>query len=85
MLVEKIATCHWRENRALRCEASLIRESGSGFVLYSGGSSTQSIARYETALHRQLVYAINQLERLQRAHKGEHVPAPVSVQVSSDQ
>jgi hypothetical protein len=26
-----------------------------------------------------------QLERLQRARKGEHVPAPVNVQVSSDQ
>jgi hypothetical protein len=33
----------------------------------------------------QLVYAINQLERMQRARKEEHVPAPVSVQVSSDQ
>jgi hypothetical protein len=41
--------------------------------------------RYETTNKRRLVYAINQLERLQRARKGEHVPAPVSVQVSSDQ
>lgn len=85
MLVEKIAICHWRENRALRCEASMIRESGSEFIIYGGGGCAQSIARYETAIHRQLVYAINQLERLQRARKGEHVPAPVSVQVSSDQ
>jgi hypothetical protein len=43
------------------------------------------ILRYETANQRQLAYAINQLERLQRARKGEHVPAPVSVQVSNDQ
>jgi len=43
------------------------------------------ILRYETTIQRQLVYAINQLERMQRARKGEHVPAPVSVQVSSDQ
>ena len=28
---------------------------------------------------RQLVYAIKQLERLQLARKGKHVPAPVSV------
>ena len=28
---------------------------------------------------------MNQLERMQRARKGEHVPAPVSVQISSDQ
>jgi hypothetical protein len=43
------------------------------------------ILRCEPTIHRQLVYAINQLERLQRARKGEHVPVPVSVQVSSDQ
>ena len=43
------------------------------------------LLRYETSVHRQLVYAINQLERLQRTRKGEHVPAPVTVHVSSDQ
>jgi hypothetical protein len=43
------------------------------------------IIRYETSIQRQLVYAINQLERLQRVRKVEHVPAPVSVQLSSDQ
>jgi hypothetical protein len=43
------------------------------------------ILRYETSIHRQMAYAINQLERLQRARKGEHVPAPVNVQVSGDQ
>lgn len=48
------------------------------------GAELDRILRYETTIHRQLVYAINQLERLQRARKGEHIPAPVSVQVSSD-
>jgi hypothetical protein len=42
------------------------------------------ILRYETSIQRQLAQAINQLERLQRARKGEHVPAPVTVQVSTD-
>ena len=42
------------------------------------------ILRYDAASNRQLYQAINQLERLQRARKGEHVPAPVNVQVSSD-
>ncbi len=49
------------------------------------GAELDRILRYEATIQRQLVYAINQLERLQRARKGEHVPAPVSVQVSSDQ
>jgi hypothetical protein len=43
------------------------------------------ILRYETANNRQLVYAINQLERLQRARQGEQIPAPVSLQVSRDE
>lgn len=49
------------------------------------GADLDRILRYETTIQCQLVYAINQLERLQRIGKGEHVPAPVSVQLSSDQ
>lgn len=49
------------------------------------GAELDRILRYETANQRQLAYAINQLERMQRARKGEQIPAPVSVQVSSDQ
>lgn len=45
----------------------------------------ERILRYETANNRQLVYAINQLERLQRARKGEQIPAPVSLQVSRNE
>jgi hypothetical protein len=48
------------------------------------GAELDRILRYETTVQRQLAYAIDQLERLQRSRKGEHVPAPVSVQVSSD-
>jgi hypothetical protein len=43
------------------------------------------VLRYETSIQRQLAYALNQLERLQRARKGEHVPAPVSVQLSKNE
>jgi hypothetical protein len=43
------------------------------------------ILRYESTIQRQQAFAMNQLERLQRARKGEHLTAPVSVQVSSDQ
>ncbi len=85
MLVETIAICYWREGRALRCEAGQIRENGSDYMLYNGGRLAQSILRYETTIQRQLAYTLNQLERLQRARKGEHIPAPVNVQVSTDQ
>ena len=48
------------------------------------GAELDRMLRYETTIQRQLVHAINQLERLQRIRKGENVPAPVSVQLSSD-
>jgi hypothetical protein len=103
-LVEKIAICHLRAARALRCEGGLIKhrqllaqstvslarvqvetEYRYEHIMLPEASSLDKILRYETSIHRQLVYAINQLERMQRARKGESVPAPVSVQLSSDQ
>jgi hypothetical protein len=109
MLVEKIAVCWWRQQRALSCEAGLVRrafapdpglqlEESLGFGHQSRelavikdqlrlplGADLDRILRYETTIQREFAYAINQLERMQRARKGKHVPAPVSVQVSSDQ
>ena len=43
------------------------------------------LLRYETTFHRQLLSTLNQLERLQRARRGENVPAPIAVQVMTDQ
>jgi hypothetical protein len=112
MMVEKIAVCWWRQKRALRCEAGLIRrrfvpkpvcelEESMNRALGTApapelafikdhlslplGADLERIQRYETTVQRQLIYAVNQLERLQRARKGEHVPAPVSVQMSSEE
>jgi hypothetical protein len=95
MLVEKIAVCWWRQQRALRFEARMINERSEATYIESGEDwdefslplerDLNRILRYEASIQRQLVHAINQLERLQRARKGEHVPAPLSVQVSSDQ
>ena len=42
-----------------------------------------NLLRYETAIERQLYKAINQLERLQRQRAGEHVPAPVQVDLNT--
>jgi hypothetical protein len=48
------------------------------------GAQLDGILRYETTIQRQLAYALNQLERFQRVRKGEQLPAPVNVQLSSD-
>ena len=42
------------------------------------------ILRYETTIERQLYRAMNQLERFQRQRKGETVPPPISVDLSSE-
>jgi hypothetical protein len=49
------------------------------------GEDMNRILRYEVPIERKLASAINQLERLQRARKGEHVPVPVTLQISSGQ
>ena len=61
------------------------RDAITDYLSLPWGYGFDRILRYETAIQRQLTYAINQLERMQRSRKGEHVPAPLSVQVSSDQ
>lgn len=45
------------------------------------------LLRYEGAIERQLYKAMNQLERMQRLRLGDHVPAPVEVdvEVNTDQ
>jgi hypothetical protein len=111
MQVEKIAVCWWRQQRALRCEAGLIRRSfiadptlqleevlsneiglGQDADLKSItdhlslplGDKLERILHYEGGNQRQLVHAMTQLERMQRIRKGEHVPAPIDVQLSSE-
>lgn len=45
--------------------------------------TTDKILRYETTIERQLYRAMNQLERLQRQRRGEVVPPPISVELST--
>ena len=63
--------------------ASILDEVIYHFGLPKGAEMNR-ILRYEASIQRQLAQAINQLERLQRTRKGEHVPAPVTLQVSTD-
>jgi hypothetical protein len=69
----------------LGVEKDLQREAIKDHLSLPLGAELDRILRYETTIHRQLVYAINQLERLQRARRGEHVPVPVSVHISTEE
>jgi hypothetical protein len=45
------------------------------------GAALDRILRYRTAAHKDLSYHLAEIERVQRARKGDHVPAPINVQV----
>ena len=77
-MVEKIAIYWWRLKRALRREAVVIKGAvGSGrFELDFEDPLSMPVGEEQDR--------IDQLKRLQRARKGKHLPAPVSVQLSSD-
>jgi len=45
---------------------------------------SNKILRYGTALNRELYRALSELERLQRRRRGDTVPPPIKVDVSTD-
>lgn len=67
---------------AFRVAANPERDAINDHRYLPRNTELDRILRYETAIQRQLVHAINQLERMQRARRGEQVPAPLSVQLS---
>jgi hypothetical protein len=99
MWVEEITICWWKKVRALRCETVLEHLSHVPAVMEFNAERTalrenlalplgpelDQILRYEASNQRQMSFALNQLECLQRARKGEHLPPPVNVHVTGDQ
>jgi len=98
-LVEKLSSCIWRERRAVYWEAEGLRQ-GEAFNVklnnrlpepppLSGPclpdpARVELLLRYRASVLTEIRFVLSQLERLQRARKGEHVSAPVDVHVSQD-
>lgn len=76
ILIEKIAMAYWRLHIAFGYEAEFGRSRGEFLVV------ADRMGRYANTIHRQLLAAMNELERLQRRRLGEAVPAPITVEVS---
>jgi hypothetical protein len=76
ILVEQIAMSYWRLHLCYGYEADLCR-TPSRFAHWSDRTG-----RYATAIHRQLLQNLAQLERLQRRRSGENIPAPLSVNLN---
>jgi hypothetical protein len=94
-LVERIAMCGWRLRRMYRVEAELIdgwrnasprrfQDMQIGAVFECSPGEMTRLSRYEIALDRTLHRAYVMLERRQARRRGEAVPAPISVDVTSE-
>jgi hypothetical protein len=76
ILIEKIAMGYWRLHVAYGYEAEFARSRNEFIVV------AERMGRYANTIHRQLLQAMNELERLQRRRGGEAVPAPVNIDVN---
>lgn len=81
-LRQELTYLSWRRSSCAERERKEEAARQSAAVLPSL-ETLEKIQRYETRLERQLYRAMAQLERLQRIRRGEAVPAPLSVEVSS--
>jgi hypothetical protein len=79
------------DDELARCERNLLaaeeREKNEAQIrrdasFLPGQPVLEKILRYEASLERQLYRAVNQLERQQRARKGETIPPPLTMDVS---
>jgi hypothetical protein len=67
---------YWRLHIAYGYEAEFARSRGEFLIV------ADRMGRYANTIHRQLLAAMNELERLQRRRLGEAVPAPIIVAVN---
>jgi hypothetical protein len=94
-LVQRIAVCMARLRRAVRMEAKFIEATLQENDMFGAAKEPEvavqtritealvnKFQRYESAIENKFYRALNQLERLQRMRKGEHVAAPVAVDVA---
>jgi hypothetical protein len=81
-LSQKLQEIDYQSERHEQREGAEERARQSAAVLPSP-EVLDKILRYEAALDRQLYRAMNQLERLQRRRQGEHIPAPLTMEISA--
>jgi hypothetical protein len=67
------------EKQAEKAGAPELATFGRAYI--GGENSLAKLSRYESAIQRNLVRALHELQRLQAARKGEHVPPPVVVDI----
>jgi hypothetical protein len=82
-LVCRIAFCIWRLKRGARMEADILADDWENRTPYfrSYLVKWQNVSRYETTIERQMYRAMQELERIQRARRGESIQPPLKIEV----
>lgn len=85
VLVEKIAVTIWRYRRLISTETAEIKVGANPLDFVSNSDSTvlNRFPRYEASIERGLDRTLMQLERIQRMRRGQPVPPPIKVDISS--
>jgi hypothetical protein len=92
-LVDRVVATLWRLRRLLAVEVGLFREEGlncrdeevAGRAFWCDSQKSDAftkLARYESALDRELHRTLNQLERRQAMRLGQVVPPPIALDVT---
>lgn len=93
ILVEKIVSAGWRFRRLIKVEKSLFEEEDeyalskpefSDAFRRSGGSHMQVLSRYESAIEKSFYKALHELQRIQGMRMGQHVLAPIALDINVD-
>jgi hypothetical protein len=79
---EKIRSISWASEKC-RKRDQMEEEARQAADVLPSAETLEKILRYESALQKKLYRAMNHLERLQRRRKGENVPAPVAMEIST--
>jgi hypothetical protein len=58
-----------------------VEQASAGEAYIGGENSLAKLSRYESGIQRNLVRVLHELQRLQAARKGEHVPPPQAVDI----
>jgi hypothetical protein len=68
--------------RKIAKKSGLSDIASLGEAFSSSDNSLEKLSRYESSIERSYYKALHELERLQAARKGKHVPVPVAVDLN---
>jgi hypothetical protein len=83
ILVEKLAVLTWRYRRLVASEPIDLDGSENFGIKARDSFIISTFPRYESSIERSFERTLNQLERHQRMRKGQEIPAPISVDLST--